>query len=98
MKEQPLYLNKKTALVMATLGLLSFAFSFYLKFNTSQSDLSSIDFILGIGALLQFVVWLIVMVDIIRNPIHNKWMWYISLFTFAPLACILYLINRDKHM
>lgn len=54
------------------------------------------DFIWGLSAVILSVVWLITLFDIIKQNVHNKSFWLLSMFFLAPLAIIFYLIRRER--
>lgn len=42
--------------------------------------------------------WFVVRIDLIKNNIRNKPMWFVERFAIGTLTTILYLINREKHL
>ncbi|WOC53048.1 hypothetical protein BPO_2401 [Bergeyella porcorum] len=94
MREYKLPINKRILLTIASVGLFFVIISTYLKIiDKNYSEL-----LLGIALLFQIIPQIIVLIDIIRNQLHNKLMWLVGMFTFGPLATIIYLLNREKHL
>lgn len=52
----------------------------------------------GIALLFLLSAWIVVFIDIARNKIRNKIMWYLALLYLGILPVILYLIYRDAHL
>lgn len=98
MKEFKLPISKNILLTLAIFGFLIIIISTYLK--TTKQDFSQNYSQLGIGIalLFQIVPWFVVLIDLIRNQIRNKMMWFVGMFAFGSLTVILYLINREKHL
>lgn len=94
MREYKLPINKKILLAIASFGFFFVIFSTYLKIT----DKNYSELFLGIALLFQIIPQIIVIIDIIRNQLHNKLMWLVGLFSFGPLATIIYLLNREKHL
>lgn len=98
MKEFKLPISKNILLTLAIFGFLILIIFTYLK--TTKQDFSQNYSQLGIGIalLFQIVPWFVVLIDLIRNQIRNKMLWFVGMFAFGSLTVILYLINREKHL
>ena len=97
MKEHKLPIPKKTLLALAIIGFLLVIICTALKItNKDFSENSQLG--IGIALLFQIVPWIVVLIDLIRNKIRNKIMWFVGMFAFGSLTVILYLINREKHL
>ena len=95
MKEHPLPINKGILLMFAIIGFLMLIISTYLKITKSEINL---DLLLVIALVLQFFPWIIVFIDIFRNQIQNKLMWFVGMFALSSLTVVLYLITRKNHV
>lgn len=98
MKEYKLPINKKILLILAFIGFFFVMVSTYFKITNENFSENYSDLFLGIALLFQIIPWIIVLVDLIKNRIHNKLLWFIGMFAFGFLTTILYLLNREKHM
>lgn len=49
-----------------------------------------------VGSILSIATWIVVISDMARSKIYNKTFWIMSMFIFAPIAVIVYLIQRNK--
>ena len=96
MKEHSLFIDKKIILPFAIISLIGLFVSLLSK--TYQIESPYLDLVIYIALVLQLITWMVVIVDIIRNPIHNKTMWYTGMLVMGPLTSSLYLINREKHL
>lgn len=94
MREYKLPINKKILLAIASIGFFFVILSTYLKIT----DKNYSELFLGIALLFQIIPQIIVIIDIIRNQLHNKLMWLVGMFSFGSLATIIYLLNREKHL
>lgn len=98
MKEYKLPINKKILLTLAISGFAIVIISAYLKITDKNFAENFSQLALGIALIFQIVPWFVVLIDLIRNQIRNKLMWFIGMFAFGSLTVILYLINREKHL
>lgn len=48
------------------------------------------------GAALFAIGWIIVFFDMLKNKIHNKQFWVLSMFFVMPVTPIIYLIRRES--
>ncbi|WP_445458564.1 GldL-related protein [Flavobacterium sp. HNIBRBA15423] len=51
---------------------------------------------LTVGLTVFFTTWIIMLSDMIKNKIHNKTFWVLTMFIIPTIAIILYLIQRNK--
>ncbi len=98
MKEYELPINKKILLTLAILGFALVIISTYLKITDKNFAENNSQLFIGIALLLQIVPWIVVLIDLIKNQIHNKIMWFVGMFAFGSLTTIIYLLNREKHL
>ncbi|WP_124641706.1 MULTISPECIES: hypothetical protein [Amniculibacterium] len=98
MKEHELLINKKILLALVIIGFVLVTVSIYLKIINKNFSENYSHLFLGIGLLIQLIPWIVVLIDLIRNQIHNKILWFVGMFSFGSLCIILYLLNREKHL
>lgn len=98
MKEYKLLINKKILLGLAIIGFVILATTTFLEILNNDFSGDYPRLIQGIGIAFMIVPWVNVLIDILRNPIKNKFMWFVGLFTPGPLTMFLYLINRETHL
>ncbi len=98
MKPHNLPLDKPTLLSFAVIGLTLLTYGVFKDALQSDANQSYLNLIYGTSFLFTLLPWSVVLVDVIRSRVHNKLMWFVALFTVAPLAAILYLANREKHL
>jgi hypothetical protein len=51
---------------------------------------------LTVGLTVFFTTWIIMLSDMIKNKIHNKTFWVLTMFILPTIAIIFYLIQRNK--
>ncbi|MGI9525617.1 MAG: hypothetical protein ACR2MS_00740 [Weeksellaceae bacterium] len=89
---KPLILPKKLLVGMSGIGNAMLIGLFYNKFQDIPIDMSW----LYIAVVLLFVPFLAVLVDLIQNPIRDKFTWIIFLTGFSFIASFVYLVMREK--
>ena len=55
-------------------------------------------FFLTAGLMLFFSTWIIILSDMVKNKIHNKTFWILTMFIMPFISTIFYLIQRNKLM
>ena len=98
MKEHKLPIPKEILLTLAIFGFLIVIISAYLKIYNKDFSQNYSELGFGIALLFLILPWFVVLIDLIRNHIRNKIMWFVGMFAFGSLTVILYLINREKHL
>ena len=98
MKEHKLPIPKKILLTLAISGFLILIIGTYLKLTNKNFSENYSQLAIGIALVFQIVPWFVVLIDLIRNQIRNKTMWFVGMLAFGSLTMILYLINREKHL
>lgn len=53
-------------------------------------------FLLMMGLMFLFSIWVIVLSDMFNNKIYNKAFWIISMFIIPIIASVFYLIQRKR--
>ena len=54
--------------------------------------------LLSISIVFTLLAIFVVLLDIIKNPIKNKFLWIVPLFFTGNIVTIIYLINREAHL
>ncbi len=52
--------------------------------------------LLTIGLIFGFSAWVIIFSDMVKNKIHNKTFWILSIFILPIISTIFYLIRRNQ--
>lgn len=92
MNIQPLILPKKLLVALSGTGIAMIIGVFYAVSQGYPVDMQW----LIIGLAMNFMAFVAVVIDLLRNPVKNKWTWVIILVTISILASFIYLIMRDK--
>ena len=98
MKPHNLPLDKPTLVSFSIIGIVLLIYGFLKNILQTDPNQGYINLIYGTSFLFTLLPWSIVLVDVIRSRVHNKMMWFAALFMVAPIATLLYLINREKHL
>ena len=54
--------------------------------------------VLSISIVFTLLAIFVVLLDIIKNPIKNKFLWIIPLLFVGNIVSMIYLINRESHI
>lgn len=92
MQVHPLILPKKLLVALSGTGIAMILGAFYAVSQGHQTDMQW----LIIGLILNFVAFLAVTIDLIRNPVRNKTVWVVMMVIFSLLTAFIYLIMREK--
>ena len=84
------------AMIIASMVLAAVAI--YVRLSDPVSSLEIAPVLIPVLALLQVIPWIVILVDMIRNPVRNKALWMIGLITFGLLVMLLYLLTRDRNL
>lgn len=52
--------------------------------------------LLSMGLMLFFSTWIIILSDMVKNNIHHKTFWILTMFIMPSISTIFYLIQRNK--
>jgi hypothetical protein len=94
-EESKLPINNRILLSTTLIGFFIVLLGSYLKITHDLATEPYLELILGLGVLIHFVSLIIVIYDLVRNPIRNKFMWFFGFLVLGSIAIILYLINRN---
>lgn len=87
-----LILPHKLLVGMAGISIAMIIGLFYNKYHQIPVDMNW----LYVAVILLFVPFLAVLVDLIQNPIRDKWVWIFFLSAFTIIATMVYLVMREK--
>ncbi len=94
MQIQDLILPKKLLVAFSGIGIAMILGAFYSAYQ--QYDVDTTWLYVGIG--LNLVSLIAVIIDLIKNPVHERLMWILFLATIPMLAVFVYLVGRDKFL
>ncbi|MDO5655205.1 MAG: PLDc N-terminal domain-containing protein [Flavobacteriaceae bacterium] len=94
MEIKPLILPKKLLIALAGIGIAMIIGTFY---AAAQGQHAEIKWLIS-GFIISFVPFVAVILDLSKNPVKNKMIWVLILFTISMLGCFIYLILRDQIM
>jgi len=98
MRSRPLLIKKTILLAMIIAAIVLAAVAIYVRLSDPVSSLETAPVLIPVLALLQITPWIVILIDIIRNPVRNKALWMIGLITFGLLVMLLYLLTRDRNL
>ena len=90
-----LLIDKRILLTLACLGFAMIMVTLCLKLTHTSIGITAHKTLLLI-ALVSYLPWSVVLIDLIRNRARNKTLWLLGMVCFGSLTTILYLINREK--
>jgi len=98
MKIYPLLLPRTFMLNVSGISIVTTFVSVYLKLTHIDLDLFLLDLFLFLSVLGAAISVFVVLVDIIRNPYKNKWLWIIPLLFVGNIVAFVFLLNRNGHI
>ena len=98
MKTYPLLIPKNISLSISILGLILTVIGTLMKLNHWNFGAITPNMILGVSTIFSLIALFVVIIDITRNPLKNKFLWIIPLLFVGNLVAIIYLINREVHL
>lgn len=91
-------IGKKYLIIISLISFLIIIASAFRRISVQPELKSQTDAFLIIGMVLGFIVWIVVLVDILKSRLDNKLLWIIGMFSFSFPVVILYLISRKNHL
>lgn len=92
MEDKNFNLSPQLIWVLAILSLVLFLVK--LIFNVQNIEFPQIVSSFNSGVF--FVVWLVLVVEILTTKIYNQKFWLISMFILPPITVIFYMIQRQR--
>ena len=69
-----------------------------LKLSHLSFGIFTPNLVLSISIVFTLLAIFVVLLDIIKNPIKNKFLWIIPLLFVGNIVSMIYLINRESHI
>lgn len=98
MKIYPLLIPKNIILPLSIIGFVMSLLGAFIKISHWEFWGVSPNFLLGISIIFSLLSIFIVLLDVLKNPIKNKFLWIAPLLFVGNLVSIIYLINRETHL
>ena len=98
MKTYPLLIPKNIILPISILGFIFTVIGTLLKLSHWSFGIFTPNLVLSISIVFTLIAIFVVLLDIIKNPIKNKFLWIIPLLFVGNIVSMIYLINRESHI
>ena len=98
MKTYPLLIPKNIILPISILGFIFTVIGTLLKLSHWSFGIFTPNLVLSISMVFSLFAIFVVLLDIIKNPLKNKFLWIIPLLFLGNIISIIYLINRESHI
>ena len=98
MKTHHLLISKKIILPISVLGFIFIVIGTLLKLSHWSFGIFTPNLVLSISIVFTLLAIFVVLLDIIKNPIKNKFLWIIPLLFVGNIVSMIYLINRESHI
>ena len=98
MKIYHLLIPKNIILPISILGFIFTVIGTLLKLSHWSFGIFTPNLVLSISIVFTLLAIFVVLLDIIKNPIKNKFLWIIPLLFVGNIVSMIYLINRESHI
>ena len=98
MKTYPLLIPKNIILPISILGFIFTVIGTLLKLSHWSFGIFTPNLVLSISIVFTLLAIFVVLLDIIKNPIKNKFLWIIPLLFVGSIVAMIYLMNREAHL
>ena len=98
MKTYPLLIPKNIIFPISILGFIFTVIGTLLKLSHWSFGIFTPNLVLSISMVFTLLAIFVVLLDIIKNPIKNKFLWIIPLLFVGNIVSMIYLINRESHI
>ena len=98
MKTYPLLIPKNIILPISILGFIFTVIGTLLKLSHWSFGIFTPNLVLSISIVFTLLAIFVVIIDITRNPLKNKFLWIIPLLFVGNIVSMIYLINRESHI
>ena len=98
MKTHHLLIPKNIILPISILGFIFTVIGTLLKLSHWSFGIFTPNLVLSISIVFSLFAIFVVLLDIIKNPIKNKFLWIIPLLFAGNIVSMIYLINREAHL
>lgn len=98
MKTHHLLIPKNIILPISIMGFVLTFIGTLFKLSHWHFGFITPNVFLSVSIVFSLLSIFVVLLDIIKNPIKNKFLWIIPLLFVGNLVSIIYLINRESHI
>ena len=98
MKTHHLLIPKNIIFPISILGFIFTVIGTLLKLSHLSFGIFNPNLLLSISIVFTLLAIFVVLLDIIKNPIKNKFLWIIPLLFVGNIVSMIYLINRESHI
>ena len=98
MKTHHLLIPKNIIFPISILGFIFTVIGTLLKLSHLSFGIFTPNLVLSISIVFTLLAIFVVLLDIIKNPIKNKFLWIIPLLFVGNIVSMIYLINRESHI
>ena len=98
MKIFHLLIPKNIILPISILGFIFTVIGSLLKLYHWSFGIFTPNLLLSISMVFSLFAIFVVLLDIIKNPIKNKFLWIIPLLFVGNIVAMIYLMNRESHI
>ena len=98
MKTYPLLIPKNIIFPISILGFIFTVIGTLLKLSHWSFGIFTPNLLLSISMVFSLFAIFVVLLDIIKNPIKNKFLWIIPLLFVGSIVAMIYLMNREAHL
>lgn len=98
MKTYPLLIPKNIIFPISILGFIFTVIGTLLKLSHWSFGIFTPNLVLSISIVFTLLAIFVVLLDIIKNPIKNKFLWIIPLLFVGNIVSMIYLMNRESHI
>ena len=98
MKTHHLLIPKNIIFPISILGFIFTVIGTLLKLSHLSFGIFTPNLVLSISMVFSLFAIFVVLLDIIKNPIKNKFLWIIPLLFVGNIVSMIYLMNREAHL
>ena len=98
MKTHHLLIPKNIIFPISILGFIFTVIGTLLKLSHWSFGIFTPNLVLSISIVFTLLAIFVVLLDIIKNPIKNKFLWIIPLLFVGNIVSMIYLMNRESHI
>ena len=98
MKIHHLLIPRKIILPISVLGFIITVIGALFKLSHWSFGIFTPKLLLSISIVFTLLAIFVVLLDIIKNPIKNKFLWIIPLLFVGNIVAMIYLMNRQAHL
>ena len=98
MKTHHLLIPKNIIFPISILGFIFTVIGTLLKLSHLSFGIFTPNLVLSISIVFSLFAIFVVLLDIIKNPLKNKFLWIIPLLFVGNIVSMIYLMNREAHL